>query len=173
MIFNGLDPIIRIVLVGTLSYAALVAMLRISGKRTLSKLSAFDLVVTVAIGSTLATTLLSRDVALIDGIVALSLLIGLQYAVSWSSLHVRIVERAVKSEPTLVARQGRILDAARRQRLTEGDLQAAARGSGLASLADADAVILEADGTLSVVRQGPEGLRFDRSSHRGPARSPR
>jgi uncharacterized membrane protein YcaP (DUF421 family) len=50
----------------------------VSGKRTLSKLDAFDLIVTVALGSTLATVLLSRDVALAEGIVAFALLVGLQ-----------------------------------------------------------------------------------------------
>jgi uncharacterized membrane protein YcaP (DUF421 family) len=41
--------------------------LRVSGKRTLAKMNAFDLVVTVALGSTLATILLSADVSLAEG----------------------------------------------------------------------------------------------------------
>ena len=48
----------------------LVIFLRLSGKRTLSKMNAFDLVVTVALGSTLATVLLTKDVALADGALA-------------------------------------------------------------------------------------------------------
>ncbi len=50
-----------------LAYLALVFLLRISGKRTLSKMNAFDLVVTVALSSTLATMLLSKSVALLPG----------------------------------------------------------------------------------------------------------
>ena len=57
-------------MVGTLAYVALVAILRISGKRTLTKLNALDLVVTVALGSTLATVLLSKSVALVEGVLA-------------------------------------------------------------------------------------------------------
>lgn len=151
MIVDGLDPLIRIVIVGTLAYGALVLMLRVSGKRTLAKLNAFDLVVTVAIGSTFATTLLSRDVALVDGVVALGLLIVLQYAVSWSALRWRRVERIVRAEPTLVARGGRVLDAARAERLLASDIDGAARAAGLASVAETDAVILETDGTLTVL----------------------
>ena len=55
-------------------YVALIALLRISGKRTLAKLNALDLVVTVALGSTLATVLLSSTVALVEGITTLALL---------------------------------------------------------------------------------------------------
>ncbi|HAD46718.1 MAG TPA: DUF421 domain-containing protein, partial [Alcanivorax sp.] len=58
---------------------------RVSGKRTLAKMNAFDLVVTVAIGSTLATIVLSKSVALAEGLLALALLIGMQFAISWSS----------------------------------------------------------------------------------------
>ena len=152
MLVNGIEPLVRILIVGTLAYGALVLMLRVSGKRTLSKLNAFDLVVTIAVGSTLATTLLSRDVALLDGVVALGLLIGLQFVVSWSSLRWRTVDRIVKSEPRLVARSGHALDAALRvERLTRAELDAAARQAGYASLAETDAVILETDGSLSVI----------------------
>ena len=47
VLFDGWTGIVRIVLVGSLAYVGLVAILRASGKRTLSKMSAFDLVVTV------------------------------------------------------------------------------------------------------------------------------
>ena len=60
MLFDSWAGLGRVVLIGTLAYGALVLLLRISGKRTLSKLNAFDLVVTVALGSTLATVLLSN-----------------------------------------------------------------------------------------------------------------
>lgn len=62
----------------------LVAMVRIAGKRSLAKMKAFALAVTVALGSTLATILLSRDLALLDGLVALGLLLSLHASV-WHS----------------------------------------------------------------------------------------
>ena len=70
ILFDSWGALGRIILVGALAYFALVLILRASGKRTLSKLNAFDLVVTVALGSTLATVLLSKDVALAEGVVA-------------------------------------------------------------------------------------------------------
>ena len=56
--FNGWGNLLRVIVVGLLAYATLIFFLRISGNRTLSKMNAFDLIVTVALGSTLATVLL-------------------------------------------------------------------------------------------------------------------
>ena len=58
MWFDSWDSLLRVIAGGFAAYASLVVLLRVSGKRTLSKLNAFDLVVTVALGSTLATMLL-------------------------------------------------------------------------------------------------------------------
>ena len=154
MFFDGWRPILRTLLVGVLSYAALVAMLRVTGKRTLSKLNAFDLVVTVALGSTMATVLTSRDVALAQGIVAFAVLIGLQYGITWTSVRSRRVRTLVKSEPRMLALRGELLpDAMRRERVTEDELRAAMREGGVDDLARVEVVVLETDGSLSVVRR--------------------
>ena len=63
MWFDSWGDLVRRVLVGITAYASLVLVLRGSGKRTLAQLNAFDLVVTVALGSVLATILLSPDVS--------------------------------------------------------------------------------------------------------------
>ena len=89
----------RILVVGVLTYPALIAVLRLSGKRTLAKMNAFDLIVTVALGSTLATILLSRDVALLEGLTALVLLVALQLIASWLSVRWSPVRRLLKSSP--------------------------------------------------------------------------
>ena len=81
-------------------------LLRVSGKRTLTKMNAFDLVVTVALGSTLATVLLTKSVALAEGLTAFVLLIFLQFVLTWLSVRSRAVSRLVKSEPTLLVYQG-------------------------------------------------------------------
>lgn len=86
MLFQGWTGPARTVLVGALAYAGLVVFLRLSGKRTLSKLNAFDLVVTVALGSTLATILLDEKVPLAEGLTAFAVLIGLQFVVTWTSV---------------------------------------------------------------------------------------
>lgn len=142
----------RTLLVGVMAYVGLIALLRASGKRTLSKMNAFDLIVTVALGSTLATILLSEDVALAEGMAAFALLIFLQFAVTWSSVRVAWVRRLVTGEPALLLRAGVMLPAAMRTaRVTAEEVKAAIRQAGLASLAQVEAVVLETDGTMSVI----------------------
>ena len=150
--FDGWAGLARVVVVGTAAYAALIVLLRASGKRTLSKMNAFDLVVTVALGSTLATVLLSADVALAEGVTALALLVLLQYAITFASVRSPRVTDWVKGEPTLLARDGRHLpEAMRRTRVTAEEIDAALREHGLSRLEEAQAVVLETDGTLSVI----------------------
>ena len=69
-------------------------------------MNAFDLVVTVALGSTLATVLRTKSVALAEGLTAFVLLIFLQFVLTWLSVRSRAVSRLVKSEPTLLVYQG-------------------------------------------------------------------
>ena len=84
----------------------LLLLLRVSGKRTLTKMNAFDLVVTVALGSTLATVLLTKSVALAEGLTAFVLLIFLQFVLTWLFVRSQAASRLVKSEPTLLVYQG-------------------------------------------------------------------
>jgi uncharacterized membrane protein YcaP (DUF421 family) len=155
MFFDGWAGLGRVLIVGVLAYAGLVLFLRVSGKRTLSKMNAFDLVVTVALGSTLATILLSRDVALAEGLLAFALLIALQFVIAWLSVRFTAVDQLVKSEPALLLYRGEILsNALRRERVTEGEVRAAVREQGFGTLAALEAVVLETDGTFSVVARG-------------------
>jgi len=153
MFFDSWMSLLRTGVVGLCAYVLLVLLLRFSGKRTLTKLNAFDLVVTVALGSTLATVLLSKDVALADGILAFALLIFLQWAVTWLSVRSRAVSRLVKAKPRLVFHQGKFLpEALEAERITEGEILQALRAQGIASLEHVGAVVLETDGSLSVLQ---------------------
>lgn len=150
--FNGWNPVLRTLVVGVCAYVALIIILRISGKRTLSKMNAFDLVVTVALGSTLATILLSKDVALAQGVLGLALLIGLQYAVAWLNTRSRWFGRMVKSEPRLLLYRGEMLeDALRDERVVPAEVRSAVRAAGGGAVERVQAVVLETDGTFSVI----------------------
>jgi uncharacterized membrane protein YcaP (DUF421 family) len=140
----------------SLSYVALILLLRVSGKRTLTKMNAFDLVVTVALGSTLATVVLSPDVALAEGVLALAMLIGMQLAITWLSVRSATLKHVVKSEPSLLFHDGRMLSRAlRAQRVTEDEVRAAMRAEGVRRVEDVEAVILETDGSFTVLGRGP------------------
>ena len=147
----------RTLVVGALAYGALVALLRVSGKRTLSTMNAFDLVVTVALGSTLATILLSKDVALAEGLVAFATLVGLQFAISWLSVRSKTVSALVKSEPALLLYRGTFLsDQMRQSRVVESEVRSAVRAQGVAALDAVEAVVLETDGSFTVVRRAAD-----------------
>ena len=151
-LFQGWPGIARTILVGTLAYATLVLFLRISGKRTLAKLNAFDLVVTVALGSTLSAVLLQESIAFAEGATALGLLILLQYIVTFASVRSNSMAKAIRSEPTLLVRNGSFChDAMMRQRITGDEIISAIRSDGRDSLDQVAAVVLESDGSLSII----------------------
>lgn len=155
ILFDSWQGVLRVLVVGSAAYVTLVAMLRVSGKRTLSKMNAFDLVVTVALGSTLATVLLSREVPLAEGVAGLALLVCLQYTITWLSVRSDEVQRVVKSEPTLLVKDGNPLAAAMRaQRVTREEVDAALRQHGLSDIGQVACVVLETDGSLSIVAMG-------------------
>ena len=157
MFFNGWFPLLRTTVVGILAYVGLVVFLRISGKRTLAKMNAFDLIVTVSLGSTLATIALSADVALAQGLLALALLIALQFLITWSSVRWGWIRHAMTGEPSLLLFRGQYLHAAlRRARVTEEEVRAAIRSHGLLAIEEVEAVVLETDGSFSVMGSGSQ-----------------
>lgn len=152
MWFDGWSDIARVLLVGGAAYVTLLLVLRMSGKRTLAKLNAFDLVVTVALGSTLATILLSEDVSWSEGAAALGGLALLQYVVAFTSARRPRARDAITSRPTLLAREGQLLlPALREQRVAEAEVRQALRVAGTADLSSVAAVVLETDGSISVI----------------------
>ena len=151
-IFTGWDGIVRILLIAPAAYVALVIILRVSGKRTLSKLNAFDFVVTIAIGSTLASIITTKSLALLEGLAALVVLVMLQFLVTATAVRWPWINDAMKAEPTLLLKDGHALQTAmRHQRITLDEIEAAVRQAGGGSLMSAKAVFLETDGTLSAV----------------------
>ena len=153
MLFQDWEGIARTLFVGVLAYVCLVCFLRISGKRTLAKLNAFDLVVTVALGSTLSAILLQESIALAEGATALGLLIVMQYLVAFTSVRWSGFAHTVRSQPSLLARNGEFCrDAMRRERVSEEEVRSAIRANGGREVEDTSAVILESDGSISVVQ---------------------
>jgi len=143
-----------VLVIGPLGYAALVILLRVSGKRTLSKMNAFDFVITITLGSAFATLLLSQTVSLAAGVAAFAVLVFLQALVTFLSVRSRAVQHLVKAQPALLYHGGRPLEAAlRRARVTEAELMAAVRKSGLASFEQVRAVVLETDSSFSVIKE--------------------
>lgn len=160
MLFDNWASLARVLLVGSMAYVFLVLLLRLSGKRTLSKMNAFDLVITVALGSTFATVVLSKTVALAEGVLAFALLATMQFIVTWLSVRSASIRRLVKSDPRMLFYRGRFLYGdMRAERVTEAEVQAAVRSQGSYNLDEIEAVVLETDGTLSVLNSAGPAAR--------------
>ena len=156
--FQNWESIVRTLIITVLAYPTLILMLRISGKRTLSKMNAFDFIVTVALGSCLATVALSKDVAYVDGIFVFFLLIFLQFIITWLSVRVKRIKKLVTDQPTLLFYKGEPLtDVLKKERITMEELFVAARESGTTNFQEIDAIVLETTGTITVIPKIPEG----------------
>jgi uncharacterized membrane protein YcaP (DUF421 family) len=132
-------------------YGFIILLLKVSGKRTLSRMNTFDLIVVVALGSILARTILSGG-ALFQGLFALSILAGLQYGLEWLSAKDPRVRRIVTSEPSLLFHKGRFLRKAMQEnRISDEDILAAIRQTGTDDVSKIDAVVLESNGDVSVI----------------------
>jgi len=160
MLTGSAFGLLRILIVGPLAYLLLIVILRVSGKRTLAKMSAFDFVVTVALGSTLATVLLSKDVPLSEGVLGFAVLALLQFIIAWFAQRFEPVEAAVKADPRMLLRDGVIdADAMLAERVTKSEIAAAVRQAGYGDFSMIAAVVLETDGSFSVVPRTEAGDR--------------
>lgn len=152
MFLGTTESTIRIIITAIALYFLLIIILRTSGKRTLSSMNAFDFIVTVAIGTTLASTILDRTIALTDGLIAFIALVTLQFVISWMSSRHKRFSRLVKSEPKLLGYKGKLLyDAMKKERIVENEILQNLRSSGYSSLSDMDAIVLETNGNISVI----------------------
>ena len=150
--FDNWESLLRTFVITIMAYILLIILLRASGKRTLSKMNAFDFIVTVALGSTLATVMLNKNIALADGVLGFFLLISLQFIITWFSSRYKFISNMVKSTPSLLVYKGEMLtEWMHKERIDEDEIHAIVRQNGFTSLLEVDAIILETDGSLNVI----------------------
>lgn len=145
------------ILSAALAYGLLIILLRVSGKRTLSQLYIFDFVVTVAIGSILATMALSSSATLARGVGAVGVFVLLQGIVSVISSRSKKGSWALTAIPTILWLDGQFRqEAARAARLGMDEIAQAVRQSGKADPTQVYAVLLETNGQFSVIAERPQ-----------------
>ncbi len=158
MFDTDLARLASMVLLAAGAYLWLVLVLRVSGKRTLAQLNAFDFIITVAFGSTLASVILNHSLPWAEGATALAVLALLQFIVAWTSVRVPWARRALTSTPTVLLRDGQPDTAAlTRQRISRASLAQAVRSAGIGGLELVAAVVLEPNGTISVIPTSQAG----------------
>ena len=152
MFFSSWTSLWHIVLLATVVYLALVAALRLVGSRALAKMSAYDLVITIALGSLIATIPLQQDVTVADGLTAIATFLVLQHVMSRMLKRWPRTRGLVKGKPTLCVYEGRMLaEQMRHVNVTDEEVRAAIRSRGMVSVSQCLAVVLENDGQWSVV----------------------
>lgn len=133
-------------------YAAVILYTRLAGLRSFSKMSSFDFAMTVAVGSLIATTVLTKDPPLLQAAAALAALYALQLGVAQLRVWSESVGKLVDNRPILLMENGRILeDAMRAEEITRSDLLAKLREANVLHFGQVRAVVLETTGDISVL----------------------
>ena len=158
MWFSGWGDIGRVGISGVVAFLALLASIRLAGNRTLSSMNASDFVVTVAIGTTFATTMLSSEVSIASGVAGMATLIGIQAITVWLSVKYPRLRDKAEGEPVLLLHAGTPRRAAMDEaRVSMDELRQAVREKGFGGFEEVAVVLLEANGKMSVIPREEEG----------------
>jgi uncharacterized membrane protein YcaP (DUF421 family) len=152
LFFDNIDKLGRIVLTAVTVYVLIVIITKVSGKRSTSQLNNFDWIVTVMIGSLGASTILLKNIPLIEGISSILVLYVMQFLVTkYASISPQF-SSFILSEPRIVFYQGQFLpDAMRAERLTRQELECAMRSEGVNNFDDVEAIVFESDAQLTII----------------------
>lgn len=142
-------------------YIAVIVFTRIFGKRSFSKMSSFDFAMTVAIGSLIATTILSSSVSIPEGILGLLIVYVLQLTAAYFR-RFRFFANAIDNTPLLLMDGSEILqDNLKKARVTEGDLRAKLREANVLELSQVKAVIFETTGDIAVLHTDKDAQKVE------------
>lgn len=152
------DRLLHIFLSSLVFFVFIIVVTRISGKRTTGNMNNFDWIITVGIGSLMASGILLRNVSMLDAMVAVASLAGLQWVTTWSVMHSSRVARLVKPLPRVLMKNGAVQrEDMRRERIAHEELEAALRSAGLERSGTAAWVVIESNGQLSVIPKRSAG----------------
>ncbi len=152
---------IAIVLTAMGIYFATILFTRLAGKRSFSKMSSFDFAMTVAIGSIIATTVLSESVSLVQGIVGLAAIYVLQISLAMLRRY-KMVQKMIDNEPLLLMDGEKILqENLKKARVTEADLRSKLREANVLELSDIRAVVFETTGNIAVLHSKDENVKLE------------
>src|SRR5690625_3315906 len=151
-IFTDPADLGRLIFFTVCTYIALIIRLRSAGKRTLAKMNAFDFLITIGVGSVFAICMMGKTGSLVECIVALALLNGLQFAITWSTVNITALNGVVRSSPTILLYDGEMIERnMKKERVTESEVLASLRKEGVHSISNVRAVVLESNGETSIL----------------------
>jgi uncharacterized membrane protein YcaP (DUF421 family) len=139
-------------------YLFLVIVLRISGKREVGQLSILELIVVLLISDAVQNSMVGENTTVWGGMVAVLMLLGLDYALSMVTQRSRRVRRAIEGEPRLLIRDGQLLPKALREEgVDANDVRAAIRAHGFTRIEEIRMAVLETNGSISVIPKDGAG----------------
>ncbi|MEE4538726.1 MAG: YetF domain-containing protein [Erythrobacter sp.] len=151
-VFSSVNRIAEVSISAVLFFVFIVVLVRVLGKRTTAQLNNFDWIINITVGSLAASGILLKDVATLDALAAIIVLATCQYLTTIWVRKTDLGSKVVKANPTLLTHNGEFLrDAMDRVRVSEEEISAALREAGVARKGHANWVVLETDGTLSVI----------------------
>lgn len=157
---TDLESLFAISVTALVIYIAVIVFTRIFGKRSFSKMSSFDFAMTVAVGSLIATTVLSKSVSLLEGVAGLFVVYLYQLTAAllrkWKPFR-----KAIDNEPLLLMDGPDILqDNLLKARVTEGDLRSKLREANVLDLSQVRAVVFETTGDIAVLHSNDEDSKL-------------
>lgn len=145
-----MDIVIRAVII----YAVVFAFTRILGRRELSTLQPFDLILLIVIGDLIQQGVTQNDLSVTGVLLILSTIGIMQVLTSYISFRFRPLRRFLQGEPVVLVENGQIISRnMRRERLTPDDLAEKARLSEIAAIEDIKWAVLETNGNISFIKQ--------------------
>jgi len=150
--FSSWDNLIAIFATAILSYVGLIIMLKLSGNRTLSQMNSFDFIITIAMGSTFSSGILDQNVALMDTLLALFLLIMMQYLITKLTVKFQAIDKLIKSNPVILFYQNELLKSTmEKERISEDEILSSMRENGISTFSQVEAIVLETNGKISTI----------------------
>ena len=142
----------EIVLRASVVYFVMLALLRLSGKRTVGQFTPFDLLVLVLLGDAVQGSMIAGDQSLQGGLILTATLLGWNRLVGFVTARSEPVALVVEGKAEILARNGHVFnDALKSADLTLDDLEEAMRDHSVPSVNKIRLAVLERDGTITVL----------------------
>jgi uncharacterized membrane protein YcaP (DUF421 family) len=129
-------------------------LMRIVGRRELSSLEPFDLILLVVLGDSVQQAVTQDDYSVTGAVIVVATIALLQVSVSYLNFKVPRLRPILDGEPIVIVQDGKVIEGnARRERLTLDDIAEAARMQSIASLEDVQWAVLETSGEMSFIEK--------------------
>ena len=162
-------PVLEKIVRAAAVYVFLLVGLRLTGKRQMGQMSAFDLVVLLIISNVLQNAMIGNDNSVLGGFLGAATILLLNYGVTRLAFSRRGLERLIEGAPTLLIHNGKVIEAnLRRELLTRDELMAGLRRQGIMAVEEVHVALIEETGTITAVRREHAAVRVQPSASENP-----